>query len=248
MRIAICDPSYNFMNAVRSEILKMNRNNFVYLYSNYSDLINNISISFDAIIINTEIGSESGIEVSLKIKREYPKTEIISATQFGEKYAQTIFYHTDILRPYAFFVKPLNRAYLRRVIVFLEQEILKKQTGDIIVTCTNGSAAAIPVAEVTRIEHNNRISVIYDRDGSVYECRKKLSVLERSLPESLFFYCSKSCIVNVSEVSLMSGQEIVMKNNDRVFASRNYKLNFKKALDNYNLSLRKVSEIEELLV
>lgn len=248
MRIAICDSSYNFLNAVRAEILKINENNFVYLYSSYDELMKNLRAIFDAVIMNTEIGVENGIEKALKIKQQYPDTEIIFVTQFGEKYAQMIFYHTDILRPYAYFVKPVNRSYLRRVIVFLEQELFKKNTGNLIITCTNGDAAVIPVTGISYIDHNNRISVIHIRDGASYECRKKLSQLNRLLPDSIFSFCSKSCLINLSEVALMSGQEIVLKNGERLFASRNYKSEFKASLDNYNGSARNVSEIEEILV
>lgn len=248
MRIAICDSSYKFLNAVRAEILKINEKNFVYLYSSYDELMNNLCALFDAVIMNTEIGAENGIEKALKIKQQYPDTEIIFVTQFGEKYAQMIFYHTDILRPYAYFVKPVNRSYLRRVIVFLERELFKKNTGNMIITCTNGDIAVVPVTEISYIDHNNRLSIVHEKGGASYECRKKLSQLQRLLPDNIFSFCSKSCLINLSEVSLMSGQEIVMKNQERLFASRNYKAEFKTALDNYNGSVRKVSEIEEILV
>lgn len=245
MRIAICDPNFNFLNSVRNEIENLGRKISVFCYPNIEKLTNALDEGFDALIINTEIGAESGIESALNVKKQCPDTEILYVTQHGEKYAQMIFYNVDVIRPYAYFIKPISRIYFQKIIQCLDEYIFEKQIGDLIIHSSDGEISSVSIANIIYIEHNNRITSIFDKKGKCYMCRRTITQFENHLPERLFCHISKSCIVNLSEVEQLSGNNVLMKNGDQLFASRNYKSDFKNAFENYN---QRTKNNERLLV
>lgn len=243
----MCDPSFKFLNAIRSEIKKINSSIPVYCYPSFETLLKELKSNFDAIMINTEIKNESGIEVALEIKKKYKDIEIIFVTQYGEKYAQMIYYNLDVLRPYAYFVKPVSRIYLQRVIAFLEQDFFKRSMGSLIIRDSFGDSIAIAMSDITYIEYGNRITNIFVKNGSCHSCRKAISCFESELSDKMFCHCSKSCIINLAEVSSMSGHEVILKSGKSVFASRNYKASFKTSFERYSLKTREALLDNDLL-
>lgn len=225
MTIAVCDTNYNFLNAMRTEIAKINPSIAVYCYLTKEQLYSGAREKYDAVFINTELAAESGIEAALEIKRLLPDAEIVFMTQNGEKYAQMIFYNLSMLRPFAYFVKPISRTYMRQVISCLEHELYKREIGNLLIKNCNGSNQIVPMTELLYVTHNNRISCLCTKCDEL-ECRQPIGFFDRQLPKRQFVHISKSCIVNLAEVVANDSGEITMTNGDIVYASRNYKSDF----------------------
>ncbi len=248
MRLAVCDPNYKLLNAIREELKKIDSENFVYCYSSFDKLLAELGNNFDAVIINTEIEDRSGIEVALEIKKQYSNTEILFLTQYGEKYAQMIFYNVNVLRPYAYFVKPINRIYFQRVMRFLEQDLFKRNMGNIAVRDIYGNIVAITLNEISYIEHLNRISYIYKKDGKRCVCRKNIAFFEKCLPKSVFCHSAKSCIVNLDDVRSITGAEIKLKSGAVIYTSRAYKIPFRVGFESYRGVYREEQTQNDLLL
>ncbi len=232
MTIAVCDTNYNFLNAMRTEIAKINPSIAVYCYLTKEQLFNGVKEKYDAVFINTELASESGIEVALEIKKLLPSTEVVFVTHNGEKYAQMIFYNINLLRPFAFFVKPISRAYMRKIINCLEQEIFKRDIGNLLIKSCCGSNKIVPMANLLYVTHNNRISYLCTKRDEI-ECRQPIGFFDEQLPQRQFVHISKSCIVNLAEIVTNNSGEITLTNGDILYASRNYKADFEEKFNKY---------------
>lgn len=233
MIIAVCDANYNFLNAMRSEIAKINPAIAVYCYVDKAQLLKGASEKYDAVFINTELAGESGISAALEVKKLLPNTEVIFITHNSEKYAQMIFYNVNLLRPFAYLVKPISRAYMKKIINCLEQELIKHDIGNMIIKNNCGSNIIVSMADIMYVAHNNRISYLYTRNKKEIECRYPIGFFDMRLPCRQFVHISKSCIVNLAEVISVVSGEITMSNGDKLYTSRNYKADFEECFQKY---------------
>lgn len=243
MVVAVCDPNYKFLNAMREEMAAIDPSVAVYCYPNADLLYNDVGEKYDAVFINTELESESGIQAALQLRRMLPDTEVVFVTQQGEKYAQLIYYHLEKLRPYAYFIKPVSRAYLRKVVRCLQREMLKREIGNLLIKSCCGDNRIISMAELVYVSHNNRISYIYTKNGECIECRQPIGFFDRQLPLRQFVHISKSCIVNLAEVVSDSGDGVIMAGGEQVYPSRNYRQGFEKHLAAF-LAISDIPDVE----
>lgn len=232
MVIAVCDTNYNFLNAMRNEISKINSAIAVYCYADKAQLLKGISEKYDAVFINTELAGESGISAAIEVKRLLPSTEVIFVTHNSEKYAQMIFYNINLLRPFAYLVKPISRAYMKKIINCLEQELIKRDIGNVIIKSNCGSNIIVSMADIIYVAHNNRMSYVYMRSKEI-ECRYPIGFFDIHLPCRQFVHISKSCIVNLAEVASVVSGEITLLNGNKLYASRNYKADFEEHFERY---------------
>lgn len=232
MIIAVCDANYNFLNAMRAEIAKINPAIAVYCYTDKEKLLKGASEKYDAVFMNTELAAESGISAALELKKVLPDTEVIFVTHNSEKYAQMIFYNINLLRPFAYLVKPISRAYMKKIINCLEQELIKRNIGNMIIKSNCGSNVIVPMTDVVYVAHNNRMSYLYSKNKTI-ECRYPISFFDAQLPCRQFVHASKSCIVNLAEVISVVSGEITMSNGDKLYTSRNYKAPFEQQFEKY---------------
>lgn len=233
MIVAVCDTNYNFLNAMRTEIAKINSSVVVYCYLTKEQLFSGSKEKFDVVFINTELASESGIEVALELKKILPDMEVVFVTQNCEKYAQMIFYNINLLRPFAYFVKPISRVYMKKIINCLEQEIFKRNIGNLLVKSCCGNNRIVPMMSLLYITHNNRISCLHTKTDEI-ECRQPIGFFDRQLPDRQFVHISKSCIVNLAEIASNNSGEITLNNREVLYASRNYKVDFEKKFNEYH--------------
>jgi len=124
VNLAICDESTKFLNAFRVELYKLNPEISLVCYTDYEKLASALEIiDFDAIIINTEINQESGIDFAAEMVQKNPNLEVIFTANTVANYSQAIFSHADILRPFALLVKPVSRAFMHSIIKMLEASL-----------------------------------------------------------------------------------------------------------------------------
>ena len=234
MTIAICDSSTLFLNKFIEEAKKKIPKISIACFSEYNALVNSADLSiYDSFFIATEINHQSGIDVALEINLRNPTSEIVFITENCEKYAQRIFDHADIFKPFALLNKPVSRVLLRHVFEMLEHVIERRKGKNIVIRLEDKDYIAMNTSEILYIQHNNRISYIYTSDGKCYSSKLSISWFEDNLPDC-FLHCAKSCIVNAMEVKTVNGLEIKLSNNDSIWCSRQYKKNFAECFEKYH--------------
>ncbi len=230
MKIAICDGSTKFLQAFRTELYKYNPEISLVCYSGYQDLTRDFAvITFDAVIINTEISGESGIDTAVELVRKKPDTEVIFITEKPDKYYQLIFSHANIMKPYGLLVKPVSRVFMHHLIGILEQTVRRKQFTPLVFKTPDKEIVTIPISGIKYIEHINRMSYVHT-DGELIQCTKTIQYFEKSLPDGQFLHASKSLIVNADKVITVQQNAITLDNEETIYSSRNYKKIF---LDEY---------------
>lgn len=240
MKLAICDESTKFLNAFRVELYKLDPTISIVCYTSYEKLTTDFDIiSFDAVIINTEIKSESGIDAAAVLVRKKPDTEIIFVTDKPERYSQLIFNHADIMRPFAFFVKPVSRTFMHHIINMLESSLKNNCNSNLVIKFSSHEIVTIRYAEIIYIEHNNRISYVHT-DSDVIECRKSIQFFEETLPQAFFIHASKSVIVNASKVNFVRQNIVGLSGGETIYTSRNYRQKFINQIEQFS-QMRKTS-------
>lgn len=226
MKLAICDDSTKFLNAFRTELYKLDPSISLVCYTSYDKLTQDFSvISFDAVIINTEINSESGIDTAVKLVIQKPGTEVIFVTDKPDKYIQLIYAHADVMKPFALFVKPVSRLFMQHIINMLNDTLKNRFTSSLLIKNSSREILTLRLSEIKYIEHNNRISYIHT-DNDVIQCRKPIQFFEDNLPVKYFIHASKSMIVNISKVNSIQQNVINLKCGEIIYASRNYRKEF----------------------
>lgn len=236
MKLAICDDSPRFLNAFRTELFKLDPSISLVCYTSYEKLASSFEIiPFDAVIINAEIDGESGIDVAFRLVHRKPGTEIIFTTDKCDKYAQLIFSHADVMRPFAFLVKPISRVFMQQIINMLSQSLKNRGCATLLIKNSSRELFTIRYSEIKYIEHNNRISYIHT-DTEVIPCRKPIQFFEETLPGSFFIHASKSILVNASKVTAVQQNMITLASGDSIYASRNYRKDFIEQIETFTAS------------
>ncbi len=233
MKLAICDDSTNFLNAFRTELFKLDPSISLVCYTSYSQIISDFSvIPFDAVILNTEINSESGIDTAVTLVKKKPGTEIIFVTNKPDRYSHLIFAHSDIVKPFALFIKPVSRIFMQHIITMLSETLKRRCCSSLLIKNNSHEIITLRIAEIKYIEHNNRISYIHT-DTDVISCRKTIQYFEEILPEKYFIHISKSILVNASKVNSVKKNMVSLTGGESVYASRNYRKEFIERIEEF---------------
>lgn len=236
MKLAICDESPKFLNAFRAELYKLDQSISLVGYTSLEKLTHDFSIiPFDAVIINTEVNSESGIDAAENLVRQKPATEILFVTDKPDKYVQMIFAHANVMKPFALFVKPISRLFMQHMINMLSGVIDERSRSSLMIKSSSHEMVNIRFSDIMYIEHNNRISYIHT-DDRIISCRKPIQFFEEALPEKKFIHASKSMIVNAGKVESVQQNAIVLVNGESIYASRSYKKDFAVSVEKYILT------------
>lgn len=186
MNLAICDESTKFLNAFRVELYKLNPEISLACYTDYEKLASALEIiDFDAIIINTEINQESGIDFAAEMVQKNPNLEVIFVANTIANYSQAIFSHADILRPFALLVKPVSRAFMHSIIKMLETSLKNNCRSTFVVKISSREIITLHYSEIKYVEYSNRISTIHT-DTDVIKCRKSISFFDEILSKPFF--------------------------------------------------------------
>lgn len=222
MKLAICDDSTKFLGAFRTELFKLDPSISLVCYTSYDKMISGFEvIPFDAAIINTEINSESGIDAAVNLVKKRPGTEVIFVTDKPDKYAQMIFAHSDIVKPFALFIKPVSRVFMQHIMGLLSETLKSRCSSTILIKNSSREIISLRVSDIIYIEHSNRVSYIHTEDD-VIKCRKTIQFFEETLPERYFIHASKSTLVNASKVNSVKHNTINLHSGESIYASRNY--------------------------
>ncbi|MBE6655879.1 MAG: response regulator transcription factor [Ruminococcaceae bacterium] len=219
MRFAVCDPSVADAQelVVKLQHLASDMGIFCTVDSYRSArLLLEVAKTrpFDAVFLETEIGSTGGIELARKLRFYHEDTEIVFVTA-KEEYA---------LAAYGVFPLGyvLKRAERKRLYPLLSRLMHKRREAGPTVRCmtVDGGEAIIPREALYYIEViGNRL--FFHGKGETVEGIGSLSAISEFLPEKLFYRAHRNFIVNLQYVRKIGHYYFEMQNGDKVTVAKN---------------------------
>jgi len=218
MRIAICDDDPNQILLTSSFINDWSRDTEVPVeiceFKNAESFLNNWSTAntYDVAFLDIQMGLMSGIELAEKIRKVDDQLIIVFVTGF----------HEFVLRGYDvnalhFLIKPVKRVDCNNC---LDQayEITNKRRTDTFLVPVEGQIRRYYFDDLYYFEVFSHYITVHTRKG-VFSYKKKISVLERELPSSVFVRCHRSCIINLRYVESIGKSFVTMDDGSRLTVS-----------------------------
>lgn len=207
LRAAVCDDQPEVLGSMKKLLLDTELVHSVTCYNNIRELrdelkevdilILDIGYEFDGNVAEDDIG-KNGIDFACELKQDYPFLQIVYMAEHDERYAQTIFFSP--VQPAGFLFKPVNAEYMYKLLL-VAIERLKNESGERLVV-SGKSRHIFTLSEVLYLESKAHITKIHTVSGVVYECRDKLSDLEKQVHDK-FVRCHQSYLVNLQHVDYL---------------------------------------------
>lgn len=166
----------------------------------------------DVVLMDVEMPGKTGVECARIIQDRNPRTVLVFATAH-EQYMGSAFevYAFDYL------VKPFRTERALKTLELIRQRLSAQPGPEEPLRPAAPSAASgrlmlkhreglsfVDIPSILLIQREDRASVLYLTDGTRYVTGDSLSELEARLPESMFFRCHKSYIVNLNHIDSIS--------------------------------------------
>ena len=220
LRISVCDEEKSSSSAARriaeETLRECGQTGTVREYNDSRMLMSDICDGerIDIAVLDIEMPHYSGIQLAAEIKKSFPECCIIFLTAYA-KYAVES-YELQIFR-YALkdsFEEKLPR-YIKDAIT-----MLTVQDGEVFTAVYGNTAERIPYVKIMYIKKEGKYSVVYRTDGRTVSLRKPISDIKAELNMSEFVIADRACVVNITQISCINGNEIICKNGDRISVSR----------------------------
>lgn len=176
----------------------------------------------DVLMIDINLGEDSGIETAELIKQQYPHIKVIFVTGYIQ-YVMDIF-EAD---PCFFIVKPLEED---RVTQAIDKAIslIQEERQRCISVVSRGEIRNLQLSQIRFIENRNRTLIIREKNLD-FEVHMKLDIFQEQLPDN-FFRCHQSYVVNLDHIRDLTVDGALLYSGERVPVSRSKYSEAKKAL------------------
>ena len=196
LHIAICDDEKLSIAAVRTLLTQLDEPQTIHEFLTAEELLDyaqNAANKLDILICDIVLNDFNGIDLSERIKKLCPATQII----FISAYLQ---HRIDVYRvAHIYFIpKPVTLELLRDAIEKCKVQLNEKRGAAVIVKIANATRR-IALDSIIYLEQRERVCVIHTREET---CRVyiKLSEISKQLDER-FIRCHQSYIVNIDYVT-----------------------------------------------
>jgi DNA-binding LytR/AlgR family response regulator len=230
-KIAICDDEEDFVAALRhqvSEILKNSGVTFdIASFPSGEALlscINEKSAGFDLIFLDIFMKEINGIDTAKAIRLTNDSAAIIFITASGQ-YVYTG-YEVQALQ---YLLKPIDRQTLAAA---LKVDLKRRFENRYFVFKSGGTTHKVPFDDIEYIESTLKSVKLVAKQG-VYEIHAGISDMEGSLPKLSFCRCHRGFIVNLKQVSGMSGQSLTTVRGTVIPVGKTYSGSTNRAFLNY---------------
>lgn len=239
MKLFICDDNQQFAEKLKSDILSINADCEVTLFSTISSLLfmlEDKGSRIDGIFLDIKNTDGNGIDAAMKIKAKYPLIRLVFVTGYGDEYSQDIFNCSTGYRPVAFLLKPVKEKYLKIALEKISDTTIKSER--YIQIAYNRTTTFINEKDIIYISSDKRKLTIYTVNES-FTYYDKLDSLLRRLGDN-FCRCHKSYVVNFDYInSVENWHSIIMYNRISILIGNTYLNNFKSKLVAYKASNQK---------
>jgi len=239
MNIAICDDDLQcagMLNVMLREYAdKHSLKDFtVYIYSHADDLIDAIQDDehFDICILDIMMPDMSGIDLGIKLREENYEGVIIYLTASKD-------YALDSYKAKAFnyILKPIVPADLYQTLDDALKNFSHKSDRYIVVKTKEGNTR-IALSNLLYVELNKRILVYHLADGSTIESLYLrvpfADAIHDIVSGNSFIQCRGSLVLNVSQISAVTNDNVIFTNNHKVTFSKKICNEILIAWTNYN--------------
>ncbi|BCN29423.1 LytR/AlgR family response regulator transcription factor [Anaeromicropila herbilytica] len=215
LQIAICDDEdiiLEYITRLTNEIIKSeNLSCNIHSYSSGEQLIEE-NVLFDVILLDIGMNHLNGIEVAKKI-RESSDAVIIFITALKEY----VFDAFDV-GAFHFLIKPIEKNKFFEVFVKAVKQRGDSRTGEAFLIKAGSTFQKIEPTKVYYAENHGRKIVLHMKDKQV-ETYGKMDEYELRLGEN-FYRCHRGYLVNLSEIYSYDRMNIVLKNGDHIYLSK----------------------------
>lgn len=226
MRIAVCDDMKDELDVVSNYIEKYLKNAIIIRYEDGNKLIcDHQNQSYDLIVMDVLMPAINGMDAAEKIRKFDSNTPIIFITtsqEFAVKSYRVL--------AFDYILKPINEEQIKEC---LNRFLLTKLDTHTITVKYIGVDTKICINNIIYMESRLHNVIFHLIGGNNIEVTAKLSDYENLTKAYHFCRCHKSYIVNVANVSKISGIEYTMTNGDVIKISRTFSAQAKKAYFDY---------------
>lgn len=204
MNIAICDDDVRVAKSLK-EMIVTNIDQDVQginVFSSAEEMMFHIEDNmYDIIFMDIELGEESGIQLSKKIKAKYPTSEIVFISGFDDYYLDVY----DVEHVY-FLRKPITIDKLQAAVDFASKN-LQESSENYLTVVNRKSINRVPMSAITYLEKNKRVIIVHTIDGKEYQMYGKFDELMGALSSS-FVQCHYSFVVNMKYINSISDKKV----------------------------------------
>ena len=182
---------------------------------------------FDVIFLDIDMPGINGIETGEKL-RIFNKTSIIIFVTNLAQYAIKGY----AIHAYDYIVKPLNYEafYLKMKELTPLLNNLGKHT--LVLSISSLKKVVITMENILYIESSSHDIYYHMEDKTVYRIYGTLGKPEKNLPKKMFVRCNSCYLINLSQVSSIKGDDVVI-GDERLKISRLKKKAFLRAFEDY---------------
>ena len=186
------------------------------------------SFSYDIILMDIELGDDSGIILTKEINRHFPNTQIIYITQHLE-YVSSV-YDTQ----HMYFIEKRNMdLYLPRAFNIALNRLHRLDTLQLEFTW-NKESFIIPQKNIIYMERVLRTTEIHTFSQIFYTSEKLPEILQKL--EDSFFICHRSFLINLNMISNLEKAYVTLNSDIQIPVSRAHYNDLK---DKFNLLIAK---------
>ncbi|MCD7740700.1 MAG: LytTR family DNA-binding domain-containing protein [Ruminococcus sp.] len=219
MKIAICDDDAAFLTKLESLIMHTYSDSskvYVSKFSSGEELLEEFSMSrFDVIILDIEMRELSGLKTAEQIRKTDSCVIIAFLTSHQEFAIEG--YEVNAFR-YMLKKQP-EHIYKKQLQSMFDEYHQSHFTFDV---HTSNSVYNVAVCDILYFEIFKRTVVLHTKNGD-YQFNGKLSEIEKDERLVNFVKPHKSYYVNLLHIDSVESDAVIMKNNDRIPLSRNFK-------------------------
>lgn len=168
----------------------------------------------DIIFMDIDLPGINGMEAAELLRTYDEETPLVFVTNLAQYAVKG--YEVDALD---FIVKPVR---YNDLVMTLDRVLrrLRRTLGRTTAVQTHDGVRVVSLSDIVYVEALNHNLAFHLVDGSELVSRATLSGLEEGLESSSFLRVSKSCIVNLEHIRLISGDELKLTGGDSVWVSR----------------------------
>lgn len=201
MRIAILDPCSEARTQLKELLLKIEENIEIAEYGSVKEALEGLKHqNAHVVLLETDLGGESGIETAKEIRSSFPDTIIAFVTDDPDLALDAFHLGAD-----GYLLKPAPKDQLERIFEKYASQVTPERyhlpDGKISVTNAN-KISILNIKDILFIETGDRGSLLYTPDGVYFE-RTPIGDYERKLSGCNFIRIHKSVIVNIDAITEM---------------------------------------------
>jgi len=208
LRIALCDDERSELDRLKKLIedffAKRGEPFAVSAFSSGQDLLAGLDAGYDVIFLDVYIGLDNGMDVARRIRERDRSCAIIFAT--NSKAHAVRGYGVQALQ---YLIKPVTASALSEALELALEELSSRVKRAVQLQNRQG-AFRVTLDDLVFAESSARILTVHTRAQGELTCYQKLDDLEGSCPESRFFRCHKSYLVNLDYVQAVANGKFLL--------------------------------------